>query len=101
MNINENKAIEEAEPTIKEWIQAGKNVQLPELYDDYVYYKEGIQKDPVSPYNEPEYVHLYIIGLTTDKVQREYNCTRMQALRVVCYSLKDLLEKRNKHEQPS
>jgi hypothetical protein len=94
MNINENKEIEQAEPSIKEFIREGKNVMLPELYDDYVYYEEGIQKDPMSPYNEPEYVHLYIIGLLTDKVHREHNCTRMQALRVVCFSLKDLLEKR-------
>ena len=95
MNINENKAIEAAEPTVKEFIREGKDVMLPELYDDYVYYKEGIQKDPVSPYNEPEYVHLYIIGLITDKVRREQSCTHMHALRVVCYSLKDLLAKRS------
>lgn len=91
MNVNENKAIEAAEPSIKEWIQAGKNVMLPELYDDYVYYKEDIEKEC----DEHEFVHQYIIGLLTDKVRKQHNCTHTQALKVVCYSLKDLLEKRN------
>ena len=98
MNINENKAIEEAEPTIKEWIQAGKNVQLPELYDDYVYYEEDLLKYPEYRDGSPELRHISIMSLLIDDIRCKFDCTRMQALRVVCYSLKDLLEKRHKHE---
>ena len=97
MNINENKAIENAEPTIKEWAQAGKFIMLPELYDCYSYLEEDIRDSKYSD-EEPEFIHKFIIGKITDQVRIKYDITQMQALAIVCFSLKELLEKRNKHE---